>query len=205
MEVKKSSYKKLGLVGNLGTIKRVSGHLYGIEVDNHYNPNSRYGTFWFTSDEISYCDNEEVEGEVMIDYNKVVLVHIYGDRTTKSYAFKLYDDKCVEGDYVVVDTIRGIQIAKVESIHSVESYSGTTPTREVISIINMKDYNDRVEKRKLEKKTKDRIRRLKKDIKRKIDSITTIKIYEKIAEEYKDIDPELFNMVSELKNLNDNL
>lgn len=131
------------------------------------------------------------------DYQVAKVHHINPNSYTKYggiYIFALYPNKdgyydCVIGDYVLTDTSQGFSVAIIDEITSQEM-SGTLPTREIICKLNMKDFEQRRENKKLKES-------LKKKMDKIVKSEQELMVYQMIAEKNPEM-KELFEKYSSL-------
>lgn len=107
----------------------------------------------------------------------------------KQYNFKCYDAVKV-GDVVVVDTQYGFNVATVTEIEPTTKNLPLGELKEVVAVVDTTAFNERREKA-------ERTKELKKKMDKKVKELQNIAIYEMLAEK----DPELREMLEELKSL----
>ena len=107
------------------------------------------------------------------------------NRTQKPYAFNCYSE-VKEGDYVVVDTKNGFLLGLVVD----EDMCSDKVTKDVVDVVDMSDFNAR-------KAKYERMVELKNKMDAKVKELQNIAIYEALAKN----DPDLANMLAELKEL----
>lgn len=180
--------------GRVGTIKRISGSSYGVEIERETNKNSKYGLFWFNKGEITLSSRnnwkKENKENCFMDknYHPVIINFISGSNTNVPYTYAAYEDYN-ENDYVVVHTgHHGMTIAKVKAVGT--ENDKVEYGREIICKINMTAYNDRKAraKRKAELKSK---------MEAKVKELQETAIFEMLAKE----DVALAKMLEEFKEL----
>lgn len=117
----------------------------------------------------------------LIGYQEVAAVKfIEGTNTTKTYHFALYDHAVEAGDYALVKSRNtygsgGYGVVKVVSVVPVSEFSGSDPTAEIISKIDMSAYEVRCEKRKNREA-------LKKQMDKIVEKNQKILVYQTVAE-----------------------
>ena len=120
--------------------------------------------------------------------NKIIGVTFEHSSYAKEYAFACYIDDIRVGDTVVVETVNGLMIATVVNLDA--TLPGKKTLKQVVDKVDMAAFEER--KQKAEK-----VKKLKTKIEKKVKELQDIALYEMLAEK----DPELKNMVSELKGL----
>lgn len=180
--------------GKVGTIKRISGSSYGVEIEGETNKNSKYGLFWFGKGEITLSSRnnwkKENKEEYFMDknYHPIIINFISGSNTNVPYTYAAYEDY-TEGDYVVVHTgHHGMAIAKVKAVGTEEDK--VEYGREIICKIDMTAYNDRKVRAK-------RRAELKGKMEAKVKELRETAIFEMLAKE----DAGLAEMLKEFKEL----
>lgn len=151
---------------------------------------------------------EEV-GNMYENHQYVAGVKLLEDYNQKMYYFALHEDdhKLVKvGGLVVVNpkAKKYRTLGKVYEVLTKEEYAAQTSvhiTAEVVGVVNTERYDRQQEEEKRLKEIDDKKKALHKQIQEKIKKRQSIEFYEKMAEMYKDADPELFNAVEELRKL----
>lgn len=119
---------------------------------------------------------------------KIIGVKFEHSSYAKEYAFACYLDEIKVGDTVVVETVNGLQIATVTTL------TGRLPNekvlKEVVDKVDLTAFEER-------KKKAEKMKKLKAKIDKRVKQLQDIALYEMLAEK----DPELRDMVSELKAL----
>ena len=132
-----------------GTIVNTNNKCFGIKLDNYKNPASQKGLFWLEYDYFKIVD-EEVEDNIvkkLNGYEKVAVIK----QGYKDYFYAIYDDgnEYEIGDKVIVSG--NITIQEIKEVISIDEaklrYKGNI-TAEIITKLNTKAYDSRVEKRK---------------------------------------------------------
>lgn len=157
---KGSSYKRL--IGDTAEVIRLCGSMTGVLINNNYNPSSRIGAYWFDEGELV---SENDDSQLMIDtidnggnnkmmikkvlrnYNKVATVAF--DGYPREYFFALYDtnDTYKVGDLVLIsinDQFKLVKINRILELSEFEEESGISITNEIITRIDLTDYNNRL-------------------------------------------------------------
>lgn len=202
----KRTYQKQGVLGQQGVIERAGSALIGVRLYNMENESGSSGLFWFSDFEIEFI--EEVTN-MYENYKYVAGVKLLEDYNQKMYYFALHEDdhKLVKvGGLVVVNPRiqNGRSLGRVCEILTREEYKEKNAlhiTAEVIGVVNMDRYVQKQEEEKRLKEIEDKKKALHKQIQEKIKKRQNIEFYEKMAEMYKDVDPDLFNAVEELRKL----
>lgn len=178
-------------LGAIGTIKNTSsGSEFGVLLDEHTNPSSSKGLFWFSSDEFKFVEeSEDISMSKLTGFKAVAVVKQgYG-----TYHFAVYDDGVdyLPGDKVMVSGQDNILI--IEEIISPEMaevrYKGNI-TAEVIGKVDTSSYQARVTKRK-------EADELKKSMDRAIKEMQEVDKYEMYAKQ----NPALKDMLDRYKDL----
>lgn len=199
---KKAAYQQL--IGKEGEIVRdSSSSSIGVHIDDYYNNSSCNGTYWFKQSEVELIENG---GLIMEGFNRVAIVNLLDDCSKKDYGFALYESEWGKlqgpGELVVVNA-RGKDnrvLAVMKNVLSVEEY-GKNVTAQVVGVVNMEGFNKREKemqaKVELDKKKKEIESRLR----AKIEKLKDAEFYERMAQEYAAKDPELRELVTQLKEL----
>ena len=178
-------------LGAIGTIKNTSsGSEFGVLLDEHTNPSSSKGLFWFSSDEFKFVEeSEDISMSKLTGFKAVAVVKQgYG-----TYHFAVYDDGVdyLPGDKVMVSGQDNILI--IEEIISPEMaevrYKGNI-TAEVIGKVDTSSYQARVTKRR-------EADELKKSMDRAIKEMQEVDKYEMYAKQ----NPALKDMLDRYKDL----
>lgn len=199
-------------IDRCGTVIKDNGKQVAVLVDGMLNMSSSYNAFWYKKEEVELLE----EIEKMSGFEKVAIVKLIEDVNKKDYAFALFEseaellgEECA-GKLVVVNArnknnrILGV----VQEIKNVEDYNrngsnGSLITAEVVGVVNTSGF----EFRKAEEDRKKRIKKERADIecevRKRINKLNSIAMFEKVAKEYKDVDPELIELVEKLKTLSE--
>ena len=200
----------------VGVIEREYKGKYGVHFDDHINPNSSVGLFWYDAKDLKIINSQEdVE---MKNYNYVAFVTMFNDTNTikKEYAFALYDtekelltkpetlDLVYESPLVVVNStsINNRALGIVKRIVNVEDYTGFKITAQVIGTVNMYGYLNRKSEEEKAAELKRKKEQLSKQIQARVEKLNNLAYYERIASQFADVDPGVVDLVSELKELN---
>lgn len=174
-----------------GVIVNTSNKCFGIKLDNYKNPASQKGLFWLEYDYFKIVD-EEMEDFTMKKlngYQKVAVIR----QGYKDYFYAIYDDgsEYEIGDKVVVSG--NITIQEIKEVISIDKaklrYKGNI-TAEIITKLNTKAYDSRVEKRK-------QTEELKKEIDKIIKEMDEVNKYEMYAKQ----NPELKKLLDKFNEL----
>lgn len=180
-------------LGAIGTIKNTSsGSEFGILLDGHTNPSSSKGLFWFLSDEFKFVEeSEDISMSKLTGFKAVAVVKQgYSD-----YHFAIYDDgmEYQVGDKVAVSGTNSGQLLTINEIVTPEEadrrFKGNI-TSEVIGIVDLFAYEDRVAKRKAAEE-------LKKSMDKAIKEMQEVDKYEMYAKQ----NPVLKDMLDRYKDL----
>lgn len=150
---------------------------------------------------------QDKESNKMEGYNRVAVVNLLDDYNKKDYGFALFDDDA-EHTYVnglVVVNSRGKDnrvLGIVKEILTKEEYRRGV-TAEVIGVVNTFNYDQREAEKQRKIEIKKKKEQIFKELDTRINKIKDMEFYEKRAEELADIDPELKNLVAQLKTLVD--
>lgn len=196
-----------------GIIERQYKKKYGVSFTDRRNPNSHYGLFWYDKDdlEITY-KQEDLE---MTGYKYVAIVNMFNDVNRKDYAFALYE---TEKDLLVNQETMELYIneplvvtnstsknnrtlAIVKEIKPVEEYKGCKITAQIVGVVNMYGYLDRKAAEEKELELKRKKNELITQIQARVDKLNNLAYFERIANQFADIDPDLAGLVDELKGL----
>lgn len=117
---------------------------------------------------------------------KVCFNNCYGEYSSKEYEFETYQ-KLAIGDFVVVDTQNGLQVAKVVQIDTAGEYSNKL----VVCKVDLEQHAKLVQKEKAKAELEAKMEaRLKESIK--------LETFKKLAE----LDPEMKKLVEEFEEFN---
>lgn len=142
----------------------------------------------------------------MEGFNRVAIVNLLDDCSKKDYGFALYESEWKKlqgpGELVVVNA-RGKDnrvLAVMKNVLSVEEY-GKGVTAQIVGVVNMEGFDEREKaiqaKADLDKKRK----KIEEKLRVKIEKLKDAEFYERMAQEYAAKDPELSELVSQLKKL----
>lgn len=123
---------------------------------------------------------EENIMEVKGNYNVAMVNFLTGSNTSKKYAFALFDNEIVVGDFVLCDTSYGYQVTQVVEIIPYNEYSGINVSREVICKIDFTKFNRRKELRKQKES-------LKKQMDKMVADNQDLILYQAIADKNQDM------------------
>lgn len=174
-----------------GTIVNTSNKCFGIKFDDYSNPASEKGLFWLEYDYFKIV-NKEMEDFTMkkLDgYEKVAVIK----QGCKDYFYAIYDDgnEYEIGDKVIVSG--NITIQEIKEVISIDEaklrYKGNI-TAEIITKLNTKAYDSRVEKRK-------QTEELKKEMDKIIKEMDEVNKYEMYAKQ----NPELKKLLDKFNEL----
>lgn len=136
----------------------------------------------------------------------VAIVNLLYDDTKRDYRFALYDI-VKKGDYVVVNLNNHFALGIIRKVLSKDSkflyskYRGKNVTREVVSVVNMENYYNRVKDRNSKANLEKEKRELRKQLDSKIAKLRDVEFYQKMATEFSEKDPEIAKLVNKLKEL----
>lgn len=168
----------------------------GVRLDNHINPRSSYGVFWFDEDKLEIIENYESEetSTMLKGFRVAGISFLEGSNTERVYAYALYDDEIKVDDVVVVQSgHHGLGIAKVVNIEETDINADAVQCgREIIAKVDFTAFNERKEKIA-------RLAKLKKDMDKKVRELQHIALYEMLAEK----DPALKELLDEFKTLSE--
>lgn len=168
-----------------------------VVVDDDYNVkkvigNEEFRKYMTVPDVEKYQEGDKYPKRDDDDYN-VAEVKFVNGINDKYYVFRDYD--CAEaGDYVLVDTMYGTQVAKVNGVYAKDKWNGITPTKDIISVLpDYDEYLEREEARKKEarKKTDEIKRKLEKQ--NKEDNVIRIKLDEEEKDKFVKLIESMFN------------
>lgn len=177
--------------GYLGVVENSSGTCYGVKFEGHYNGKSSTGLYWYDEEDLEFIDGDE---NVMLSHDENFIVakvkFLGGSNSDKEYCYALYDMSVKADDLVVVQTgHHGIALAQVSSVGGYAK-DRVKCSREIISKVDMTDFNARQEKRKA-------LAQLKADMDKKVKELQETALYELLAEK----DPDLSAMLAKYKAL----
>ena len=130
---------------------------------------------------------------------KIAVVNLVDDYNKKDYGFALYEDAKI-GDLVVTNPRSSYSLGIIKNILTQEEY-GSEVTKEVIGVVSMEIYNQRLEDRKLAAKLEKEKKELQRKLDKKISKLKYLEFYERMAKELGNRDPEIVDMVNKLKEL----
>lgn len=178
----------------IGSIKNTSnGTEFGILLDNFSNESSAKGLFWFRYDEFEFLKEESEENNMskLTGFKAVAVVK----QGCSVYHFAIFDDgmKYQAGDKVAVSGASKDYLLTIDEVitpeEAAQKYSGNI-TAEVIDIVNMYNYEERVNKRKAAED-------LKKSMDKAIKEMQEVDKYEMYAKQ----NPALKDMLDQYKKL----
>ncbi len=109
-------------------------------------PEDEFYTYMTVSNIEDYKVGDKYPLVDLDDYQIAEVKFINGVNNDKSYYFRDYDDT-LPNTTVVVDTVYGMQIARVVSTHSKEGWHGIQPTKDIVGEVWYENYAERQEKR----------------------------------------------------------
>lgn len=178
--------------GKHGVVENTScgGIVVGVKLEEHYNPRSAAGLYWFAEDEIELIESEE---NVMLNPNENFMVagvrFLDGSNNAKVYDYALFDEYRI-GDIVVVQTgHHGLALAEIVDIGD-RGKERVKCSREIVTRVDMDAFYSRQERRKA-------LAELKKTMDKKVKELQETALYEMLAEK----DPALASMLAEYKQL----
>lgn len=190
----KNKYKdEIGIVERRLVIE--SGDKIGVRLNNHTNPRSARGLFWFDADKLETIKNyESEETSTMLKGFKVAgISFLEGSNTDKVYAYALYDDEIkVDGVVVVQTGHHGLGVGKVVHIDAEGSADCVQCSREIIAKVDFTAFNERRAK-------EEKLAKIKKEMDEKVKELQHIALYEMLAEK----DPALKALLDEFKALSE--
>lgn len=168
-----------------------------VKLDNgeHQNYNSR------SLKKLNSIDEEEslkMKGDF-----RIAIVNLLEDYNKKDYGFALFDESVV-GDLVVVNPRNTNVLGSIKEILTKEEY-GKDVSKEVIGVVNMITYNERLKERERLTQIVKEKKELQRQLDAKISKLKDIEYYEKMSQELKDKDPEIADMAQKLRNLSNEL
>ena len=179
-------------VGKIGVIENTScgNTSYGIRIAECENPKSSVGLFWFSVDEVEFIERKD---DVMLSQNEDFMVagvkFLDGNNKDKEYYYAMFDYYDI-GDLVVVQTgHHGLALAEISSVDC-SGKNRVQCSREIVTRVDMNDFNTRRAKRK-------ELAELKKNMDKKVKELQETALYELLAEK----DPALAGMLEHYKRL----
>lgn len=178
----------------IGSIKNTSsGTEFGILLDNFSNESSAKGLFWFRYDEFEFLkeESEEINMSKLTGFKAVAVVK----QGCSVYHFAIFDDgmEYQAGDKVAVSGASKDYLLTINEVitpeEAAQRYSGNI-TAEVIDVVNMYNYEERVAKRKAAED-------LKKSMDKAIKEMQEVDKYEMYAKQ----NPALKDMLDQYKKL----
>lgn len=145
-------------------------------------------------------------------YSKIAIVNLLEDYNKKDYAFALYDS-----EYRILSTIQSIPLVIVnprckdnrvigilKKVIEAKDYKGTKITAEVVAVVDMDSYNQRIIEREraaaLEKEKKTIEKELNEEIKKEY----SLDFYERMVKQYTD-NSKIRELVERLKTINEKI
>lgn len=197
----KQRYKNV--VGRFGTITQ-SGSEYpeiGVNLDGMVNHASLGGIFWFRKYEVELLENyEKKNGGVIMEGNyKIAVVNLVNDCNKKDYGYALFENAQV-GDWVVVNSLGAAQLGAVVRIVDKSDFT-TIITKEVIGVVSMDTYNQRVQERERLAKIEKEKKAIQKELDTRIARVKDLEYYEKYSQALAETDPGLTALVKRFKEL----
>jgi hypothetical protein len=135
-------------------------------------------------------DSENKMMSIIKDYKQIIGVKFLKETNNyKEYYFASFEDEIKINDLVLCDTVTGFAIGKVTNIYEKGSIE-TSVTKEIITVINTKDFEAR-------KETRIKKEELKRKMDNRVKELQCTAIYEILAEK----DNDLAKMLEEYKSL----
>lgn len=164
---------------------------------------------WYRVEELELLEdsnemNESNQKNQLKGYDRVAYVSIGTGPVIKSVCAIYAGIDVKEGDTVVISPGKnlGMKIAKVDSIISADEYLAPHPIiSEIIDVVDMTDYDARVQRREHEEQVALQKAKIGSELKERLAALQTIDMYREMAEKYKDIDPELARLVNKFDSL----
>ena len=173
--INQRTYKSFDLIDSTGSIRDINGSRIRVTLDGIRNPNSSYGSFYFTPGELEIIDMKEKVMQNITNYLNIAKVQFIDNNTTnpKTYDYANFDPHLCVGDICMVKTANhGFGLAKVMEI--VDQNDIATP-REVVASIDTSAYDERVAKR-------DKAAELKVKMQERVKQLQDIALYKMMAE-----------------------
>lgn len=200
-------------IGSCGLVVNSSSGAIGVRVDGMYNQASANGVFWLHKSDLKVID-EETGNNMLKNYKYVAIVNLLNDYNKKDYGFALFETEAnsiwlmneqfnQEEKYLVVVNPRNCnsrELGYVKNIIPAENYKGSTPTAEVVGVVNLDEYWKRVEEEKRQIEIEKQKAKIEKELDAEINKRKTVEYYEKMASQYSD-NPRLAELVAQLKEL----
>ena len=128
--------------------------------------------------------------EMLAGYKRIVEVS-FGQNSYKTYAYADYDHPDIKvGDKAVVDVRGEYKVVEVVCVTDPAEYGGYPATAEIVDVVDTSGYKNRIETRKKRKELENKLETA-------ASKRSKMYMYEQMAKD----DPEMMNMLEELKNL----
>lgn len=204
----KVTYREMGMIGKTGTVIKASGsQSFGVRIDGEYNESSADGVFWFSRNELEFCEKEEAK--LMQDYKYIAIVNLLEDHNKIDYGFALYDTEFAmmknnnqDNPTLVVVNANGKDrrvLGIVKNVVSVEEW-GKGISAQVVGVVNMDGFNARELERKRLKELAQKKAAIEKELEAEINKRKTTEYYEEMAKKFSD-NPRIAELVGELREL----
>lgn len=197
--VRQRKYPGENLRGLIGTVRTDSGTNVSVVLDTVKNPRSSYGCYYFKASELEIIDepnNKNVEENIdmsnapkITNYFNAVKIQYLDNTAPSSYIYANFIADIKVGDMCVIKSAHhGFGLATVVEV--IDRNDFEILSREVVTIVDTRDYDERVATRK-------KATELLTTMQERAKKLQDIALYQMLAEN----DPEMAELLKEYKGL----
>lgn len=191
-------YRTEQLYGLIGTVATNSGTNIGVNLDTVKNPRSSYGRYYFKPSDLEIVnetnknmeENTDMSNEPKItNYYNAVKIQYLDSNTPNNCVYANFISDIKVGDMCVIKSAHhGFGLAIVVEV--IDRNDFEIPVREVVTIVDTRDYDERVA-------TRNKASELLNNMKERAKKLQDIALYQMLAEN----DPEMAELLKEYKGL----
>lgn len=200
--VKQSTYRNKNLIGLIGTVAYDGTTNVAVKLDNIDNTRSQYSVFYFKPHElrlVKETNNETMEENTMhpiTNYLNIATVRMLNSDNA-TYYYANYDPELAVGDICVTISARRFKYDSIPKtgfmtaeVIAIDDASAHDVTGEVVSRVDISEYNDRVQSRI-------KAAELKEKMEARAKQLQDIALYQMLAKD----DPDMAALLAEYQGL----
>lgn len=196
--IRQHKYKTIKLVGKVGTVKYGDGIEVTVDIDDIKNPYAGSGHFYFKPSELEVIGNCDNNMEENVDMSNTPMITNYVNAVKIQYLDRNTPNNCVYANFI--SNIKVGDMCVIKSAHHgfglaivvevIDRNDFEISSREVVTIVDTRDYDERVATRK-------KATELLATMQERAKKLQDIALYQMLAEN----DPEMAELLKEYKGL----
>lgn len=195
--IRQSKYRNTKLIGEIGIAKSsYNGGSIPVEFAHHVNPASSYGYYYFKYGELEIVKEENIMEETTMNtitnYFNLAKIQFLSESTPSDFYYANFDTSLVVGDTCVAKypNTRNVESFGVAKVVAILDQQDIETSREIVSKVDMKPYEERVAARA-------RAAELKTKMQERAKKLQDIALYQMLAKE----DPEMAELLRNYQSL----